>query len=322
MDLGPRLRVHSFGALAAKSGEQCGLELHGYGWANARLHPDFGLWSSEYETGHGPTTNGDDMSRRTRYVLALVLVFAACKKDNPKPDTADRESTAGTAAQPVAVANAADANTPPPKADEPRTEPEPSPTRQSLELLATRGTGEIKSIRQERKGIYQLFMATPEDLQGDVSKLITEAQRLQWDERPEKLKAAPAQIHGIIQQILPVSEKIREVGETGLNTVKTMNEENKAAGKIKHKEDKIDKLQRKSSEEVKVARNLMLLVRSFLDEARVYAEFGALEMREEMRTLFSPLKTATGWSHEQAQRSLDRVLYELNVPGVALPTLD
>lgn len=262
------------------------------------------------------------MSRVTIAAMALFLIFAACKKEAPAPVNADSTGTSPRASEPVAVAQDTQEKSPSTKENEQRTEPEASPSRQSLQLLATSGAADIKSIRQERKGIYQLFMTLPEDLQQDVSKLITEAQRLQWDERPEKLKTAPPQIHSAIQQILPIADKIRQTGEAGLNTVKTQNEENKAAGRIKHKEDKIDKLQRKSSEEVKVARNLMLLVRSFLDEARVYAEYGSLEMREEMRSLFSPLKTTPEWSHEQAQKSLDRLLYELNVPGIALPSLD
>jgi hypothetical protein len=72
---------------------------------------------------------------------------------------------------------------------------------------------------------------------------------------------------------------------------------------------------------VKLGRYAGLVARSLLEEARVYATFGSLAVREDLRARFAPLKE-TELAFEQTELAKQRLLWELNVPGVDEPSSD
>jgi hypothetical protein len=256
------------------------------------------------------------MSLRALTLAALAVSFAfGCNPDKASEEAA---APAPEAVAPAAVEPKAEE---PPKADEEAAaEPEESPMRESLELLAKRGKAEVDSIRKERSSIYDLFARTESAYLAEIKGPVAQAQNLRWDERPEKLAAAPAAIHAAIVEIDKISRAFIDRATGKLTEGKKMTDE-VASGAKKHSDKKIEKLNSEGSKEMKVGRYLGLLIRSLLDEARVYAVFGSTKLREEMRAMYGPL-----WKEpypiDVTQQALHKLLYELKVEGVDAPSLD
>jgi hypothetical protein len=191
-----------------------------------------------------------------------------------------------------------------------------NPVRESLTLLARNGGAAVKSLRQERQNIYRLFGQLTPEQQKDVAGPVAMAQRLQWDEDPAKLAGAPAQIHAAVMALLPLSAKYVDSATEKLKQYGEMQKE-VGAGK-KHSERQMDKIQVEGSAEMKVGRNLALLVRSLLDEARIYAQHGSTKMRKEMIELYGPLKDRP-MAIEQVTLALQWLLFDLGMEGVTRP---
>lgn len=268
-------------------------------------------------------------TRRWRGYLACLsvagLALIGCESGKKADDGEAAEAKTEEKAEPKAVEKAEPEAEKPAEAEaddkpEVRGEPADSPGRKELKLLASAGAAEIKSIRQQRTAIYNLLGTLPSEARKDIADSVATAQRIRWDDRPEKLAGVPKQLHEAIKGLLPVSAKYLDAGTEKLRQYGTMKKELEE-GKKKHSEKKMDKIQVEGSKDMKVGRNLAFLVRSLLNEAKVYAEFGSLEMRKEMKAMFSPMK-GTPLPEDEAQKALDWVLWELNVDGVERPPLD
>lgn len=259
------------------------------------------------------------------FSIGLALAAGCDKKEPGKSD----ESAAKAPPSAAEDKTAAPVKVESPPAVEPETanaeaapkslDPAATPARESLELLAEKGSNRVSSIRQERKSIYRLFGAFTPEQQKDVAGAVAEAQKIRWDDRPEKLGEIPEQIHGAIRAILPLSAKYSDAGAESLRAYAELQKEAEGGKKINQK--KADKLQEQGSADMKVGRNLGLLIRSLFDEARVFAEFGSVGMRKQMRESFGAMKDQP-LPIDQAELGLQKLLYELNVEGVEAPALD
>lgn len=264
------------------------------------------------------------MTRTLVPVLFLSLLAGGCKKEESSALTGLAKGDAGSAATTATASK--DTGQTEEAAPEAREEPVATPARESLELLSKKGAPEVRSLRSERSNMYTLFSTVEKEEADEVNAIIKDVQALSWSDDPEALRAAPARLAGLATRALDAAKKLHELGEkqemAEVQAMMKENEERVAQKKRpKHTEVKIDKLQRKASYHIKIGRYLGLLARSLLDEARVYATFGSLAMRQELRDLFTPMK-GRELPFEQTSLAVQRLLYALNVEGVEQPSDD
>ncbi|GMV40466.1 MAG: hypothetical protein AMXMBFR64_21820 [Myxococcales bacterium] len=265
--------------------------------------------------------------RPHRTLLALVMALGICacdKKDDGNETVANLPKGPPPAAAPVPL------EAPPAEPDTPeevqgRGEPEPTPAREELRLLATKGAPEVRSIRAERTEMYSLFSVAEKDDKADVNALVSAVQGFLWDEEREALAAAPSKLAAHIESTTAFAARFKKAGEELMAEVTAMNKENEERAtkkkSPKHTPVKIDKVQRRASTLMKLGRTGGLLARSLLDEARIYAQLGSLAMRAELRQHLSPLK-GRDLGYEQTNLAAQRVLWELNVEGAEEPAAD
>lgn len=264
------------------------------------------------------------MTRALVLVLFLSLLACGCKKQESSALAGLSKGDAASTATPEAVTK--DAGPREEAAPEAREEPVATPARESLDLLAKKGGPEVRSLRSERSNMYTLFSTVDKEDAGEINGIVKDVQALEWRDDPEALRAAPAQIAGLATRALDIAKKLHELGDKQeMAEVQAMMKENEERVAQKkhplHTAVKIDKLQRKASYHIKMGRYLGLLARSLLDEARVYATFGSLAMRNELRDLFTPMKDRE-LPFEQTSLAVQRLLYALNVEGVEQPSDD
>lgn len=267
--------------------------------------------------------------RRLIVVLtcATALMTSACEKKTGEDEAGLANLPKGPAAAapaPVEAAKgeAADAG---PEVPPERQEPVATPARESLKLLAEKGAPEVRSIRAERTEMYGLFSIVQKEEKNRTNEVLKAAQAFTWDESPEALAAAPEKLAAVLTAAQGFAAEFKKLGEEQMAEVSAMNKENeeRVAQKKspKHNAVKIDKAQRRASYTIKLARYAGLLVRSLLDEARLYARLGSLAMREDLRARLGHLK-GEDLGFEQTNLAAQRLLWELHVEGIEEPSDD
>lgn len=261
--------------------------------------------------------------RRWKYaaVCAAALALGGCEKKPGADEAGLANLPKGEAPAPAPAAEATEDTGP--EAPPERTEPVATPAREELRLLADKGAPEVRSIRAERTEMYGLFSMTQKEDKPRVDALLTAIQGFTWSDEKEALAAAPAKLAAAITAAQEFSSELKKLGDEQMAEVSAMNKENeeRVAQKKqpKHNPVKVDKAQRKASYSIKLARYAGLLVRSLLDEARIYARLGSLAMREELRQKLGALK-GQDLGFEQTNLAAQRLLWELNVEGVEEPS--
>ena len=195
------------------------------------------------------------------------------------------------------------------KVEKPKVEPE---NRKSLKLLAVRGGAISKGIRSERSGIYQEFRVLQDEHKKAVAKLVDSLQYFQWSPDPEALKKAPAEILGYIDEALKIGAAHKERGEAS-HAKLTEWEKEIESGKKRHREKKVQALKDQRNSEMKVYRTLNILIRSLLDEALIYGQYGSWEMQDAMKADYLQRKESLK-ADGPMENSLDTLFMALGVP--------
>ena len=137
-------------------------------------------------------------------------------------------------------------------------------------------------------------------------------QYFQWSPNPEAMKKAPDEILGYIDEALKIGAAHKALGEAS-HAKLTEWEKEIESGKKRHREKKVEALKDKRNSEMKVYRTLNLLIRSLLDEALIYGQYGSWEMQDAMKAEYLKRKESLK-ADGPMENSLDTLFMALGVP--------
>ena len=188
-----------------------------------------------------------------------------------------------------------------------------------LTVLIRKGKRQIQGYRGERGNIYEYFNTLGKNEVNAVKGLIRDMKNFRFDERPERLKAAPEKIHGFIVRLFALAKSSRAEGEDSiLRHEQKLSEHN--TGAKRHTQKAIDLEFESGQSQIKLSDYCALLARNLVDEAIIYARYGSQEMQDAMKEIFKDLE-GQGPPLEVLQMKLHILLWLVRVDGVDKPEL-
>lgn len=181
--------------------------------------------------------------------------------------------------------------------NQPEPELDPTEPREKFELVWRMGKGKLSSIYNERSEMIAMLRRTKLDDKKEkklVEAWLTPLTEFGVGREPASMEAAPAELCKLINDIRVPAETLIATGEEQLELVieeeKQLDAHADAGGTVYQKQwDKIDEQRKRWSAPVRAGKQMLLVVKSLLEEAFVLADLGPRRVQIALRDCLTPI---------------------------------
>ncbi len=192
---------------------------------------------------------------------------------------------------------------------------DPTEPREQFDLVWRMGKDRLGSIYAERAEMIEMLKRIKLEEKAEaavVEPWIRKLTEFGIGREPASMEKAPAEICKLINEVREPAEKLindgmAEIAKVDEQTV-ALDSKVDAGGTVYQKEwDAVDKARQRWSAPVKAGKQLLLVVRSVLEEAEVLADLGPRRTQLALRDCLTPI-AAKPLSLDLAQEQLDKTL--------------